>query len=416
MLLTNGGALAAAARALDDGVAAALASGFHHSHADHGEGFCTFNGLVVAAEALRAAGRVRTRRGARPRPALRQRHRVAVRRRGPGSSTARSTATTTGRTRPYRDVEHRRHSDGPNHVSFALAERQRPRRAARGARARHRGTARLRPPGSRALSGRRRPVPRGSRTRRSISTTTICASATAASSRGRSARGCRSPGCSRAATRPTSRRSSTSTSARSTRQLSVYRGAAMLRVRGDEASSRRLLAGWTGLVLLFFYLPIAILVLFSFNESRLNIVWTGFTLEWYAALWRDARAGARAEEQPDRRGVHDGDLGRARHRRRLAAATATATAASGAARDARVPADDRARGDPRREPADPVRHDRPPARLHDDRDLARHVLLPVRDGRGAGAPRGPRSRRSRRRRSISARRRCRPSRRCWCRT
>ncbi len=51
---------------------------------------------------------------------------------------------------------------------------------------------------------------------------------------------------------------------------------------------RRLLATWTGLVFVFFYLPIAILVLFSFNESKLNIVWTGFTLRWYAALWSDA--------------------------------------------------------------------------------------------------------------------------------
>ena len=50
----------------------------------------------------------------------------------------------------------------------------------------------------------------------------------------------------------------------------------------------RLLASWTGVVLVFFYLPIAILVLFSFNQSKLNIVWTGFTLEWYAALWRDS--------------------------------------------------------------------------------------------------------------------------------
>jgi spermidine/putrescine transport system permease protein len=49
----------------------------------------------------------------------------------------------------------------------------------------------------------------------------------------------------------------------------------------------RLLATWAGFVFLFFYLPIAILILFSFNESRLNIVWTGFTLDWYAALWRD---------------------------------------------------------------------------------------------------------------------------------
>lgn len=50
---------------------------------------------------------------------------------------------------------------------------------------------------------------------------------------------------------------------------------------------RRLLATWTGLVFVFFYLPIAILVLFSFNRSKLNIVWTGFTLDWYAALWTD---------------------------------------------------------------------------------------------------------------------------------
>jgi spermidine/putrescine transport system permease protein len=50
---------------------------------------------------------------------------------------------------------------------------------------------------------------------------------------------------------------------------------------------QRLLGAWTGLVLLFFYLPIAVLVVFSFNQSKLNIVWTGFTLEWYASLWSD---------------------------------------------------------------------------------------------------------------------------------
>jgi spermidine/putrescine transport system permease protein len=49
----------------------------------------------------------------------------------------------------------------------------------------------------------------------------------------------------------------------------------------------RLFATWTGVVLLFFYLPIAILILFSFNESRLNIVFTGFTFEWYTALLDD---------------------------------------------------------------------------------------------------------------------------------
>jgi acetoin utilization deacetylase AcuC-like enzyme len=119
VLLTNGGALSAATRALDDGVAAALASGFHHAHADHGEGFCTFNGLVVAAEALRAAGRV---------------DRVAVLDLDLhyGNGTASLCATRPWlancsiygndywQNTPYRDVENVRHVDGPNHVSFAL--------------------------------------------------------------------------------------------------------------------------------------------------------------------------------------------------------------------------------------------------------------------------------------------------------
>lgn len=54
---TNGGCVTALRLALDEGLAGNLASGFHHAHADHGEGFCTFNGLVVAWERLRAEGR-----------------------------------------------------------------------------------------------------------------------------------------------------------------------------------------------------------------------------------------------------------------------------------------------------------------------------------------------------------------------
>jgi ABC-type spermidine/putrescine transport system permease subunit II len=41
------------------------------------------------------------------------------------------------------------------------------------------------------------------------------------------------------------------------------------------------LGSWAGVVFLFLYLPIAILVLYSFNRSRLNIIWEGFTLHWY---------------------------------------------------------------------------------------------------------------------------------------
>lgn len=41
-------------------------------------------------------------------------------------------------------------------------------------------------------------------------------------------------------------------------------------------------------MLVFLYLPLAVLIAYSFNRSRLNILWEGFTLEWYAAVWRDA--------------------------------------------------------------------------------------------------------------------------------
>lgn len=38
------------------------------------------------------------------------------------------------------------------------------------------------------------------------------------------------------------------------------------------------------LVYLFLYLPIIVLVVFSFNSSKLNATWTGFTLDWYKKL------------------------------------------------------------------------------------------------------------------------------------
>lgn len=44
---------------------------------------------------------------------------------------------------------------------------------------------------------------------------------------------------------------------------------------------------WVGLVLLFLYAPLACLVAFSFNESRRNIVWTGFTTDWYGKVFDD---------------------------------------------------------------------------------------------------------------------------------
>ena len=37
----------------------------------------------------------------------------------------------------------------------------------------------------------------------------------------------------------------------------------------------------------FLYLPIALMVVLSFNESRLVTVWTGFSLRWYEELFRN---------------------------------------------------------------------------------------------------------------------------------
>lgn len=48
------------------------------------------------------------------------------------------------------------------------------------------------------------------------------------------------------------------------------------------------LRGWTTLVFAFLYIPIAVLVVYSFNSSRLNIIWDSFTFDWYAKLMASA--------------------------------------------------------------------------------------------------------------------------------
>ncbi len=117
--LTSGGCLAAARAALREGAGAALVSGFHHACADHGEGFCTFNGLIITADALLAAGEAQkiavldmdlhygngTAQLAAVRPYVFQ---VSIY----GSDYWNNVA--------YRDVTTRQHEDGENHRSFAL--------------------------------------------------------------------------------------------------------------------------------------------------------------------------------------------------------------------------------------------------------------------------------------------------------
>jgi putrescine transport system permease protein len=46
--------------------------------------------------------------------------------------------------------------------------------------------------------------------------------------------------------------------------------------------------GWLSLGYLFLYLPIIVLVVFSFNSSRQDMVWSGFSTQWYGELMKDA--------------------------------------------------------------------------------------------------------------------------------
>ena len=46
--------------------------------------------------------------------------------------------------------------------------------------------------------------------------------------------------------------------------------------------------GWLSLGYAFLYVPIVALVIYSFNDSRLNAEWVGFTFDWYAKLFSDA--------------------------------------------------------------------------------------------------------------------------------
>ncbi|MDY3025459.1 MAG: ABC transporter permease, partial [Candidatus Faecivicinus sp.] len=48
--------------------------------------------------------------------------------------------------------------------------------------------------------------------------------------------------------------------------------------------SRGLKGTYLALVLAFLYLPIAVMIALSFNESVSRAEWTGFTFQWYAKL------------------------------------------------------------------------------------------------------------------------------------
>lgn len=56
VLASNGGMVAAALDALKSGLSGSLSSGLHHARRESGLGYCTFNGLAVAAQEVLSAG------------------------------------------------------------------------------------------------------------------------------------------------------------------------------------------------------------------------------------------------------------------------------------------------------------------------------------------------------------------------
>lgn len=52
-----------------------------------------------------------------------------------------------------------------------------------------------------------------------------------------------------------------------------------------EYTRRLWLRSWMWAVALFLYAPLLVLMVFSFNDSRRNVVWRGFTTEWYGKVF-----------------------------------------------------------------------------------------------------------------------------------
>lgn len=44
---------------------------------------------------------------------------------------------------------------------------------------------------------------------------------------------------------------------------------------------------YLGVILCLIYLPIVLVVVYSFNESKISSVWGGFSLRWYETLFKD---------------------------------------------------------------------------------------------------------------------------------
>jgi spermidine/putrescine transport system permease protein len=67
--------------------------------------------------------------------------------------------------------------------------------------------------------------------------------------------------------------------------LAVACGAVWAYGEAPDAVGRGALWGWSGVVLVFLYLPIAFIVGHSFNDNKSVEVWSGFSTKWYSSMW-----------------------------------------------------------------------------------------------------------------------------------
>lgn len=58
-------------------------------------------------------------------------------------------------------------------------------------------------------------------------------------------------------------------------------------LENSKVSKKLCLLGSIGY--LFLYIPLVILILYSFNDSRINVRWVGWTLHWYQVLFSDVQ-------------------------------------------------------------------------------------------------------------------------------
>src|SRR3990167_5639325 len=51
--------------------------------------------------------------------------------------------------------------------------------------------------------------------------------------------------------------------------------------------SNSLIISYLSAIYLFFYLPIIVLIIYSFNNAQYSLLWRGFTWQWYQELFID---------------------------------------------------------------------------------------------------------------------------------